>query len=687
MNIRNPLAPLLCAGLAIALLASAATAAERTSAWDGYLDYAYVYVSAEPEALRARLKQYGQEAGLSLPQFIARQYEGTAKELAGDDESALRREAIAHLLVYLESGEPQALEQSVEAIGGLEERLGRHENRYWHHTIHAYRALEKGHTHDFVTEVLKLWLRVVVPLETPYETLHTLSLSDSPNSGFVSALPYIYENLARMILIRSQRMGVDRDLDPLGAVVRMLADHRVGAHPDVIPPEASARDYLARIVERLDGPESDAGSLTFTLALFEASKEHDRARGLLASEGLSEKTQDAIRATSGAYETALNRAGTVQGQAAVYTRVLREVGEVYAAKQRLGLDPDIEIPFTIEGAIETYEKMVGMLAGGHEELGYRHSGRRAYLDAMHHLWEEIQEASLNAADFYLSRASGAKTSAGDEHARNAGRVYSRYLALFTRFATTETKEGVPDSAYFAAYESAKGFGDAMLAYTKTPTPEEIELATRRYRSAIALFPFDRNLWRDLTAALARHGRESEYLELVRPIAEWVVRSRSINTWIENEEPGSEEIATLRQALSDSMVLMHMGFAEASGIGRLEQDLGALRARREEAERKLDELVARRDALAGGAAAPDPEALSGAELAGNQATLEYQELTGEIGSVQALLDQLEKQEKARSHSLPVYKASFESRDFADELRGRRDHPLHTLLRRMYHENRS
>ncbi len=686
MNTRS-LSRLVLAG-ALALLApGAARAADPASSWDGYLDYAYVYASAEPDALRARLKQYGQEAGLSLAQHIARQYEGAAKELAGDDESAIRREAIARLLIYLESGEPQALDASVQAVRGLEDRLGRHENRYWYHAIHAHRALEKGHRHDFVTEVLKLWLRVVVPLETPYETLHTLSLSDSPNSGFVSALPYIYENLARMILIRSQRMGVDRDLDPLGAVVRMLADHRVGAHPDVIPPEASARDYLARIVERLDGSESDSGSLTFTLALFEAGKEHDRARGLLASEGLSERTLDAIRATSGAYETALNRAGTVQGQAAVYTRVLREVGEVYAAKQRLGVDPDIEIPFTLEGAIETFEKLADRLGGGHEELGYRTTGRQAYLDAMHRLWEEIQEASLNSADYYLSRAADAKTSLGDEHARNAGRIYTRYLALFTRHATPGGKEAVPDSAYFAAYESAKGFGDAMLAYAKTPTPEEIDLATRRYRSAIALFPFDRSLWRDLTAALARHGRESEYLELVRPIAEWVVRSRSIHTWIENQEPGADAIATLRQALSDSMVLMHMGFAEASGIGRLEQDLSSLQARRAEAAQRLDALAARRDALAGSPAAPDPEALAAAGDAGSEATLEYQELTREIAVAQALLDQLAKQEKARSQSLPVYKASFESRDFADELRGRRDHPLHTLLRRMYHENRS
>jgi hypothetical protein len=164
-----------------------------------------------------------------------------------------------------------------------------------------------------VGDVLSLWLGVAVPLESAYDTLDTLSLTEGPNSGFAAALPYLYENVARLILIRSQQMGLDRDIDPLGAIVRVLADGRVGGYPDVIPLAASSKEYLTRIIERLNGPESDAGSLTFTLALFEATKLHDQARSLLASEGLSPKTIEAIRLASGAYQTALDRADTVQG--------------------------------------------------------------------------------------------------------------------------------------------------------------------------------------------------------------------------------------------------------------------------------------------------------------------------------------------------------------------------------------
>ena len=476
----------------------------ETDAWAGYLDFAFVYSSAEPEALASRLREYGRETHMSLQDYITRRLQAGAAEGDDADEVVARRLAIAHLLQYLATGEPNQLEASVTAVRKLEGRLGRHENRYWYYYILAHRALEKGHRFDFVGDVLSLWLGVGVPLESPYETLETLSLTEAPNSGFAAALPYIYENIARLILIRSQQMGLDRDIDPLGAIVRLLADGRVGGHPDVIPLAASSKEYLTRIIERLNGPESDAGSLTFTLALFEASKLHDQARSLLASEGLSPKTIEAIRLASGAYQTALDRADTVQGECAVYRRVLRQLGEVYAAKQRLGVDPELEIPFTIEGAIEVYAKLALVDEDGWADLGYRNTGRESWIEAMRGLWEEIQETILNASAFYLARSQESPAT-GDEDARHAARLYERYLSFFERFATSERRGGVPDSAYFAAHEAAKGAGDAYLVYASLPTPDEIELATRRYRSALTIFPFDRRLWPALTAGARAPG--------------------------------------------------------------------------------------------------------------------------------------------------------------------------------------
>jgi hypothetical protein len=678
-------------GLLAALVAGRAfaQAEPEQDAWAGYLDFAYVYSSAEPEALATRLRDYGRETHMSLQDYITRRLENAAEGEDGEiDEVVTRRLAVAHLLQYLASGEPDQLEASVSAVRKLEGRLGRHENRYWYYYILAHRALEKGHRFDFVGDVLSLWLGVAVPLESAYDTLDTLSLTEAPNSGFAAALPYLYENVARLILIRSQQMGIDRDIDPLGAIVRVLADGRVGGYPDVIPVAASSKEYLTRIIERLNGPESDAGSLTFTLALFEATKLHDQARSLLASEGLSPKTIEATRLASGAYQTALDRADTVQGQCAVYRRVLRQLGEVYAAKQRLGVDPDLEIPFTIEGAIEVYAKLALVDDDGWMDLGYRNTGRESWIEAMRGLWEEIQETILNASAYYLARSQESPAT-GDEDARHAARLYERYLSFFERFATSEKRGGVPDSAYFAAHEAARGAGDAYLVYASLPTPDEIELATRRYRSALTIFPFDRRLWPAMTGALEKQGREPEYMELVRPVADWVTRSRSVDSWIAKAEPGAEAIAALRRALSDPLVIMYLGFADDAGIGQLEDSVKQLRSERETVAAQLADLEHQR----GG----KPGAPVGVEVAGPAAladepptapdSMAYADLTRRLQETRAQLEKIDKQISARTRALPLYRATLETADLGAEMRAQRGHPLHALLRRMYHEKRS
>ena len=472
-------------------------------------------------------------------------------------------------------------------------------------------------------------------------------------------------------------------LDPLAAVVRLLADQRVGAHPDVIPVEASVRDYLERIIHRLEGPESDGGSLTFTLVLFEATKAHDESRSLLASEGLSDKTIASIRAASSAYGRAIDLAETPSGQAAVYTRVLRQMGEVFAAKQRLGVDPDVEVPFTIEGALQVYGMLHDARDGGWAKLGFSTSGYESYLESMRGLWEEIQEATLNSADYYLSRAleDPARSS---ELTRNAARLYARYLSHFERYATADATDYVPDSAYFAAYEAARGYGDAFVAYGfANPGPAEIQLAVERYQLALRAFPFDRTLWPALTTALERRGRANDFLALARPIAETVSGSRHAAAWIAQDGSGSRTIATFRKGLGDELVLMYMGFADASGLAELEKSLDDLKRRRGQLRTRLDQLASRRDANK--RSNPGPAAMGpGGDEAVRFGTAESRRIARELEDGGRQLSKLEKQIAARARALPLFRAVVESEELAPELRSQRQHPIHTLLRRLYHE---
>ena len=132
---------LLCS---LSWIAALPARAADPNAWAGYLDYAYVYSSAEPDALRARLAQYGKEAGIKLEDYAKVSLGPSAIKSSPDPDVVVRRAAIAHLLLYLATGKDDQLDESVDTIGDLSDRLERNENRYWYHYILAHRALEFG---------------------------------------------------------------------------------------------------------------------------------------------------------------------------------------------------------------------------------------------------------------------------------------------------------------------------------------------------------------------------------------------------------------------------------------------------------------------------------------------------------------------------------------------------------------
>jgi hypothetical protein len=211
----------------------------------------------------------------------------------------------------------------------------------------------------------------------------------------------------------------------------------------------------------------------------------------------------------------------------------------------------------------------------------------------------------------------------------------------------------------------------------------VELATERYRSALLLFPFDRELWPSITAALGRHGRESEYVTLVRPIVDRVVRSRAVSTWIESGEPYADRIAALRTALADSLVVVYMGFGDEAEIDRLDRELAELAAKRGALPAEIEALAARRDELLGRGAAAVPAAPE-EDFGETEASAELADVARRLSESNALLVKLDEQVAARTRALPLYRGTLVSDGLMAELRARRDHPVHVLLRRLYHE---
>ena len=67
-------------------------------------------------------------------------------------------------------------------------------------------------------------------------------------------------------------------------------------------------------------------------------------------------------------------------------------------------------------------------------------------------------------------------------------------------------------------------------------------------------------------------------------------------------------------------------------------------------------------------------------------VEVEELDTQISQARANLVRVEKQIAARTTALPLFKATIGTESLASELRARRDHPVHKLLRRMFYEGR-
>ena len=220
----------------------------------------------------------------------------------------------------------------------------------------------------------------------------------------------------------------------------------------------------------------------------------------------------------------------------------------------------------------------------------------------------------------------------------------------------------------------------MLRYgSRKPSRAEIDLATSRYRAAIRLFPFESEVWATFVEALEKQGRENDYLELVRPVAEQIARSRAVDKWIADQEPGHDTIAHYRAALSDSLALMYLGFSRSDEIRELEESLDELRSKRTQAVQELQRLTAERDREDDNV--PASPSIDFPSVRPTEAELERRiKLAGKA------ITKLEKQITARTRALPLFRNALAAPDMANALRAQRQHPMHKLLRRMYHETR-
>jgi len=138
---------------------------------------------------------------------------------------------------------------------------------------------------------------------------------------------------------------------------------------------------------------------------------------------------------------------------------------------------------------------------------------------------------------------------------------------------------------------------------------------------------------------------------------------------------------MRKALADDLVLMYLGFASSEEKGVLEQSLKDLEQKRASLQAEIAALERQGDGRDPGPAKAAGEGSPDGGPALRAAT------TRRVQKLQDQLAKLERQIDARERAVPLYREARQADGMIDELRAQRDHPAHTLLRKMYHERRA
>ena len=301
------------------------------SKWDVYLDHAYELTYWDENELKSWITDQEKEFGQTLAQYSDEWHRNlfgspemneavqTANGRFPYPENNYKRLAVAELLLYLTTNDLFRLDGAIRVIEELKGKIEKSDIAFWYHFIHAHDALadrgpkfEKA-TGKFVKSVFHIWLNIVLPHEDENSILKVPSVPVSMK-GFAFSMPYLYENIANLILSRAIIKCELSNTGALGAVILAL-NERLSLPNGYI-------DTVRTIVNRMSGPKSDASNLFYTVIFLEAEQYRFESQKALNDSGPSLHTEEAYRKSGHYYNLAYDSANTSQGKAAVLSDYL-----------------------------------------------------------------------------------------------------------------------------------------------------------------------------------------------------------------------------------------------------------------------------------------------------------------------------------------------------------------------------
>ncbi len=459
--------------------------------WDNLLDVTYRFSWYPQEDLQQLLTEKGTEYGQTLEGYRDQLRQELQIETGAEDRVDAQGAgggqqwkkyyhlSLAEFCLFLTSGDELQLENAQAVMGILSGKAQQADVAFWLHLYTAYRQMLAQDAKGFSNAVYDLWQNVVLKLEVDNLRIQR----EIGKAGFVKSLPYLYENVAHLIIRRAIIEEQIPGLSSLGVIVLSINDK--------LTVENGYKTVVEATVERMRGLNSDNYNLNFAVAFLEAIASRNAFEGEQNPELLVAKYQ---RADS-FYRLAWQWADSRKGKAAVLSQ---HMGFSTYVTRRLSDrdDPLTKQPFfgelpsaadrQLDQAIDLYNELADprVRRGGYTLAGFYEYNN--YLAAMHKLWDSTAKLGIMLSGYY----EGTRQAVLHGHIFPAESPLLKYLALFEQHARSDA-DIVPDNAYFLAAFAAGELADLYRKLGDYSTGSQAsELFFAYQLQAVEIFPLD-----------------------------------------------------------------------------------------------------------------------------------------------------------------------------------------------------
>jgi len=381
--------------------------------------------------------------------------------------------------------------------------------------------------------VFRLWQDVILR----FEVEEIEAPAPSVRAGFAAYLPYMYENLAYLVLRKAILENEIPQLHPLSPVILDIEPK--------LTVENGYRNMVEQVVARMHGTHSDNRNINFAVALIEATAkrydfedEQDEAK-LVARYNQARKY----------YQLAADWADTAKGKTAVQ---IEYAGFLNYVISRLS-DPNDALarnPFFaklpalagdhLERAFPLFEQLAAadLREEGGREAGYENEGN--YLKALHQLWDVNAKLAFVVSDFYRA---GLKP---ERHADIIPAVWplEQYCALFERYAR-QNAEVLPNNAYFLAAYAARQLGEIYRERARFSTDNRASRLAFAYQlEAAEIFPLDLPGILHMAYQCSNSGQVQQYYHYAGPLAARLRVSNGTTAWMERNSTDFDSLISL-----------------------------------------------------------------------------------------------------------------------------------------------